>query len=299
MSSVPLHRIDQLQGSLRKTPNTPTFSLAVTRTIWTTGPPMPGFQLRDKEYRSYFVHIYKELTAAACSGDSQIPDLTHKQILEIVQQLKVHPCTKSEAQDFFRSASNNNDAQRIERAVILAAGLLVPLNFKAGGGARRGATVSWENNDTLSQMAEKEFAARLQTSSAARTKCPSCNRVTKFPRSFNARQLTRIAGFEIIWTNNLLDHLLLEDDDGTLKVYIFHQAKILEHHLSLANTIIPSKLSKETLHTLAMLIPRSDRRVRKWYKGLQKTHVLDPGVLSLEYLKPELRDIDHFKFWGD
>jgi hypothetical protein len=54
----------------------------------------------------------------------------------------------------------------------------------------------------------------------------------------------------------------------------------------------------ETIDTLALLVPRTDRRVRKWYRHLQRSYVLDPSVLSLEYLKPEDRTIDHFVIWG-
>jgi hypothetical protein len=52
------------------------------------------------------------------------------------------------------------------------------------------------------------------------------------------------------------------------------------------------------MDTLALLIPRTDRRVRKWYKQLQRSYVLDSCVLSLEYLKQEDRRIDHFEIWG-
>ena len=51
------------------------------------------------------------------------------------------------------------------------------------------------------------------------------------------------------------------------------------------------------MNTLALLIPRTDHRVRKWYKHLRKLYNLDPSVLSLEYLKSEDRTIDHYVFW--
>ena len=63
-------------------------------------------------------------------------------------------------------------------------------------------------------------------------------------------------------------------------------------------SIISPELLYETLNTLALLIPRTDRQVRKWYTQRQKLYILDPSVLSLEYLKPEKRSIDHFVFWG-
>lgn len=70
------------------------------------------------------------------------------------------------------------------------------------------------------------------------------------------------------------------------------------HSHKSTSPIISPELISETLDTLALLVPRTDHRVRKWYTQLQKLYVLDPSILSLEYLKPENRRIDHFVFWG-
>lgn len=43
---------------------------------------------------------------------------------------------------------------------------------------------------------------------------------------FNARNLARITGIEIEWTNNLANHLSLVDEDK--KVAIFHHALFLD-----------------------------------------------------------------------
>jgi len=124
-----------------------------------------------------------------------------------------------------------------------------------------------------------------------------------------------VAGFDIIWTSNLLDHLLVQDEDEKLKVHVFHHVKVLENHLTIKksvldgnpkeqnltrahSSIISPELILETMDTLALMIPRTDRRVRKWYRQLQRPYVLDPSVLSLEYLRSEDRRIDHFLFWG-
>jgi len=43
---------------------------------------------------------------------------------------------------------------------------------------------------------------------------------------FTARNIDRIGGIRIRWTNNLADHLRLSDDDGA--VFIFHHASFLK-----------------------------------------------------------------------
>lgn len=48
----------------------------------------------------------------------------------------------------------------------------------------------------------------------------------RLQKIFHARNLERLAGIQIEWTNNLADHLTLKDDDT--KVLIFHHATFLE-----------------------------------------------------------------------
>lgn len=63
--------------------------------------------------------------------------------------------------------------------------------------------------------------------------------------------------------------------------------------------MIPHEFISESIDTLCLLIPRSDRSIRRWYKSLQKKYILDSRVLSLEHLKLEHRTVDRFTFWGD
>lgn len=50
----------------------------------------------------------------------------------------------------------------------------------------------------------------------------------KLPKSFNAMALAEIGNIQIVWTNNLADHLLMRNDDT--KVTIFHHADFLRRH---------------------------------------------------------------------
>ncbi|KAF8862092.1 hypothetical protein BDZ45DRAFT_586101 [Acephala macrosclerotiorum] len=120
-----------------------------------------------------------------------------------------------------------------------------------------------------------------------------------FPRSFHARQFERIAGFEIVWTSNLADHLLVLDMDEKVKLHVFHQVRMLKHHLQANVPIIPRDLILETFDTLSLLIPRQIRDVKRWYLSKQQSSNLDPGALHCEYLNLEDRQIEHFKYWGD
>jgi hypothetical protein len=50
----------------------------------------------------------------------------------------------------------------------------------------------------------------------------------KLPSFFTAEKIDRIAGIQILWTGNLLDHLRMINDDKA--VYLFHQVSFLAIH---------------------------------------------------------------------
>lgn len=177
-----------------------------------------------------------------CSGDSQVLDFTHHQILEAVKSLKSQSWTKLEVARAFSLSTRCTDVDRVDRAITLAAGLLVPLNFKSVGGARRGEVVSWEDDDSLSQTLAKRITAMTKESTISCNSCTLCDSSWTFSGTFNARQLARVTGFEVIWTSNLLDHLLVQDDHENFKIHIFHHVKILENHLTFEKLVIKTEL---------------------------------------------------------
>jgi hypothetical protein len=64
--------------------------------------------------------------------------------------------------------------------------------------------------------------------------CTPCNRSKlglTSPKRFNAKDFEYSAGFEIIWTSDLADHLLVLDMDDQIKVHIFHHLRVLHQHL--------------------------------------------------------------------
>lgn len=48
----------------------------------------------------------------------------------------------------------------------------------------------------------------------------------KFPRNFSAYKLAHSAGFEIVWTSNLLGHLRINEENEKLRVHVFHQVTL-------------------------------------------------------------------------
>lgn len=77
-------------------------------------------------------------------------------------------------------------------------------------------TLSWQDG-SLSALLRTEFLVPQ-----------SLENDVKLEKLFNARNVNRIAGIKINWTNNLADHLRLHDDDAC--VSIFHHASFLKLH---------------------------------------------------------------------
>lgn len=119
-----------------------------------------------------------------------------------------------------------------------------------------------------------------------------------FSRSFSAHKLAHIAGFEIVWTSNLLDHLRLDDANEKIRVHIFHQTRLLDRLRSLQGPFLPENLIEETKTTLALMLPKGDKRTRKWFFELQKKRQLDPGAIRCESIASNAYSTEHYKYWG-
>jgi hypothetical protein len=193
-----------------------------------------------KYYKAYFSHIYQDLAKASCSGDDKFADYTHRQVLDVVDLIKY-----SDEPREVLARSISGDREQVERAMNLAAGLLIPFNFKGIGGARRGESVVWLQGESLKSLVTQKRASLMNSVNHSNTSCSRCmsadSRI-RFPKSFTARQLARVTGFRIIWTSNLLDHLLILDDDEKVKVHIYHQVTLLENQEKFPRLVLSTLL---------------------------------------------------------
>jgi hypothetical protein len=171
---------------------------------------------------------------ATCTGNSQISGFTHEQVLTIVKELRAGSKSQEQVLANLHMLGESTPQAEAERAINLAASLLVPLNKRGAGGARRGETVNWATSETLQHVISPKIVALLGATEAALksspSSCTNCNLSSSFPKSFNVRQIKHVTGFNIVWTSNLLDHLLVLDADEKVKVHIYHQVQWLRHH---------------------------------------------------------------------
>ena len=72
------------------------------------------------------------------------------------------------------------------------------------------------------------------------------------------------------------------------------------HHLTkIIRSLLSDDLIEETLHTLRLLLPSSDRCTCEWFKKKQKGLGLDSKAGSYPALNASARQIDKFHYWRD
>jgi len=196
-----------------------------------------------------YLHYYDE----QCRNVLHSPKLetfirTHNDIIEIVHHLQEHPTRLREdinLQLVSALAKSEPDAAEdcLDEGIDLAARLL---SMTAIGKLKHSfipgqKPLIWESGP-LKALLEGRFQIPASTNK-------SIIRV-KLGRLFIARNLERIAGLKIVWTDNLSDHLRLMRDDT--EVAIYHHASFLEHQKK--SPIFPDGFIDETLQTFCLLL---------------------------------------------
>jgi hypothetical protein len=222
-----------------------------------------GYLKSSAAYDAYFIHIYEVLCAAAEDSDDhelRLGDIAHGEVLDIILRLQSDRGSQQEI-----LASLNWQSAKGQRMIRLAAALLLPFNFNGIGGWRSGPAVEWNQTESVEDIVSHHLQQLLPVqhpstlvrticnACASHTRCILCNMVVpleaprrvpkldltenssfKFSRTFSAYKLKYVAGFKIVWTSNILEHLKLVDaESGKTKVFLFHHTKILDHHLGL------------------------------------------------------------------
>ncbi|KAL7937298.1 hypothetical protein V8C35DRAFT_331170, partial [Trichoderma chlorosporum] len=118
----------------------------------------------------------------------------------------------------------------------------------------------------------------------------------KLESSFTARNLSHKAGIGIIFSMNLADHLRVVHKGKA--VVIFHCAPYLNLQLSQTNSLYPASFLQETLRTLHLLFPMSDKESETWLEDVKTDPPLDAG-LACGDLNDCDRKFENFVYWHD
>lgn len=167
-------------------------------------------------------------------------------------------------------------------------------------------TADWKNSESLCDFMERK-AGTLCTRSA---QVP-----TDSVLRFNARMLNRIAGMELIWTSNTMDHLRLDlEDPEAPQLFLFRHASFLSSHNQIGNAdkqatnsihidiltkdegVFPDGFLFETAQTIALLFPFAETNQKRWHKRVRRKADLDVEA-AISCNTP--RNLDHYHFWRD
>jgi hypothetical protein len=186
--------------------------------LWGTAVPGPQRSIACQIYFAYYttqarIAINNPDQAKRCSLR------THEDVVAIAKQIR-NLDNREAIKDSLIINSNTKpeDTTPFDAAIDLTARFLSMMEVGSLSTSFSGHTnLNWSSG-TLQKCVEEHFCAST----------PVLTDTVKFEKLFTARNLTRIIGLKINWTDNLAEHLRLIDDDRVLS--IFHHATFLLKH---------------------------------------------------------------------
>jgi hypothetical protein len=182
---------------------------------------------------AYWAFYTQECTRALYDGGQHVALRTHKDVVHCAGLIKADrrrddindalrtKFNKTIQDDDEKQAKKGDEElqEKLDNSTNLVASLLLMITFGSQTNSFSGHTeLNWRNSDgSLRDLVRDYFdpgVAQVMSKEGV-----------KLERIFTATNLCRIAGLEIIWTDNLVDHLRLSNDDS--RVHIFHHVSFL------------------------------------------------------------------------
>ncbi|KAE9364843.1 hypothetical protein N431DRAFT_431604 [Stipitochalara longipes BDJ] len=284
--------VDPLESSVQLSPISIETKCEILNHLWGVTVRPSQYYTSDFDFDTYFSYYTAQCNDALHDGGRHVSVRTHRDVIKIAQDLKnshTRDAVKSTLASKMRTPRPANEDEILDGSIDLVLRLLLMIEF---GHLQYGFTgrkqLVWDSN-SLEDFVHGYF----------NTPRALGQETVKLEKIFNARNLGRIAGMAIEWTDNLADHLRLTDGDK--KVAIFHHASFLECQLK--SPLFPDGLIEETMRTLALLFPQSDRATQKWFTSLSSSsrvrQRLDNKASKSGRLRADDRHIANFPFWHD
>ncbi|KAK5657853.1 hypothetical protein OQA88_2926 [Cercophora sp. LCS_1] len=251
----------------------------------------PGKQFDAIDLNPYLEYYSTRYLRSAREGGTHISIKSHSEIVDIAMEI-LKDATRTELCTSLGSPPDDVDIDRrtkAEKTVDMCASLLLMAEVGVPEYRFIGASfLSWSGPQTLRQAIGQHFRPEKVLQ-------PDNLRMGKI---FTARNLVYIGGIKVKWTNNIVDHLLLADDDQS--VMVFHQVGFLRSQQTLHHPVFSKSFIDETLRTLALLFPQNDSKSLRWLRRQIVEHKLDPAMAKCGTIRPQQRRrFEHFSFWHD
>lgn len=175
-----------------------------------------GSPSSELELDVYFNYYTDRCNVFLQDGARHISVRTHRHITDIAQQLRTSS-TRDVIRQLVPMSVLPNDAKTRDRSIDLAATLLLMIDFGSLPCSYSGQKRLLWDRGSLKEFVSNHFSEPPKLG----------HKGVRLEKTFTAWNLGRIAGIQIIPTNNLIDHLQMFDDEK--KVYIFHHASFLEY----------------------------------------------------------------------
>ncbi|KAK0611959.1 hypothetical protein B0T14DRAFT_531324 [Immersiella caudata] len=262
----------------------------------------PGYYMDFHESVTYWeyyrkkISIYRDFLLHTSRSSPLVK--THGDLFELTQMLK-YGMLRDEIRVVLHSrmsdlGSHVHTGHQIDLAIDLAVGLLTMLDIKSPSTPKITLLTSrlqWEGG-SLEKFVSNHF-------SRCRTLGGSDAASLTLRRDFNAINLERTVRLRIAWTDNLDNHLLLDDEEKT--VHVFYHASFLERQRKSATSLLPKPFIEETLCTLELLFPRKSVKTANWLAKKVQTMPcgLDKELQGRGCAGRRSHRIEHFQYWGD
>lgn len=266
--------------------------------------------------RAYFEYYTTRCQRFLRDGSIHVLLKRHSEIFDIAKLILLHSTyDEIESHMMVRYLPGNKSPNANLEAICTTINLCASLLLMAHVGTHKYGIsgwnpLPWSQHQTLRQAVQHHFQEQKRL-------IPDNQRLGSI---FTARNIQYISGIKMKWTENIVDHLLLTDDDQTVFIFPcvgflrFQQRYIidLQVHLSLsighllriihsfAEPIYPDGFVEETIRTLTLLFPANDTKSRLWLKSiLSSNDRVDKDLSSCGSLRSHERRFENFSYWHD
>jgi hypothetical protein len=187
---------------------------AILTSLFGNGTSADKFEKDVNSWKGYFEYYFSECVTAMSVVRLHWVLKTHQDIVRIVELLRDPESTRESIKEKEKDRMVKSHPQIDDKVIYDAIDLATRLGFLTlfgsseqvyRGGERR---VTWDGGRLDTALATEFSRNGLLLKEHV-----------KLERLFNARNLDRIAGLQIIWTNNLANHLRVQNDDKEVSIF--------------------------------------------------------------------------------